>query len=258
MSAGTLTARVSRDPVQIQQLLGMNIGLVFIAILNVLGSTIIAFYFGWKLTLVAVFVAMPLIIASGIYRVYQEIQFDSLDQGVFTESSKFASEAIGAFRTVASLTIEDLICRRYKALLAEHVKQAIVKGRLSSLVFAASDSIPLLCMALTFWYGGQLLATHEYNPLQFFAVYIAVILGCEGAGQWLSFGSNIAQATASANRILSMRPRLETIQSGQVELRKKEGGMKIELRNLWFQYPTRDVPVFTGLNIKVSVERFPI
>jgi ATP-binding cassette, subfamily B (MDR/TAP), member 1 len=40
--------------------------------------------------------------------------------------------------------------------------------------------------------------------------------------------------------------------SDQDEEQKNSRGVKIELKNVWFQYPTRDVPVLTGLNMTVS------
>lgn len=80
-----------------------------------------------------------------------------MNQAVFAESSKFAAESIGAFRTVTSLTLEEMICTRYDILLQGHVKKAFQKSKYSTLVFAASDSIALPCMALAFWYGGGLL-----------------------------------------------------------------------------------------------------
>jgi ATP-binding cassette subfamily B (MDR/TAP) protein 1 len=111
-----------------------------------------------------------------------------MNQAVFAESSKFASESIGAFRTVTSMTMEDMICLRYEKLLQSHVRHAFNKSRFTTLLFAASDSISLLSMALTFWYGGQLLANREYNAVQFFVVYIAVVNGSESTGSLLSFG----------------------------------------------------------------------
>ncbi len=53
--------------------------------------------------------------------------------------------------------------------------------------------------------GGHLLLSGEYRPIAFFVTYMAVIQGAESAGQWLSFGPNAAQASAAANRILSVR-----------------------------------------------------
>lgn len=154
-STGTLTGRVANDPSQLQQLLGINMGMVLIAILSLLGNVIIGFVFGWKLTLVAVFVAMPLLLAAGYYRVRYEIQFEKMNQEVFSESSKFAAEAISAFRTVNSLTLEQAICNRYDQLLQAHVRNAFNRAKFSTLIFAASDSMQLPIMALTFWYGGR-------------------------------------------------------------------------------------------------------
>ena len=130
-------------------------GMVYIAFLSLVGCIIIGFTFGWKLTVLTVFVALPVLLSSGFFRIRYEIQFEKMNQAVFAESSKFAAEAIGAFRTVNSLTLEEMICNRYDVLLKGHVKKAFDKAKYSTLVFAASDSVQLLVMALTFWYGGR-------------------------------------------------------------------------------------------------------
>lgn len=33
---------------------------------------------------------------------------------------------------------------------------------------------------------------------------------------------------------------------------KGDAGVRIELQNVWFKYPTRDVPVLQGLSLAVS------
>lgn len=129
-------------------------GIVCVAALSLLGCTILGFVLGWKLTILAVFVATPLLIGTGYYRIHYEMQFEKMNQAVFAESSKFAAEAISAFRTVNSLTLEDMICDRYETLLRGHVTAAFNKARFSSLLFALSDSLQLPITALTFWYGG--------------------------------------------------------------------------------------------------------
>jgi hypothetical protein len=107
---------------------------------------------------------------------------------------QFSAEAIGAFRTVTSLTLEDMITARYDVLLQGHLDKAFRKARFSSMIFALSDSVNLLCMALTFYYGGKLLASREYGTAAFFVVYIAVINGSESAGAFLSFGPSKSTA----------------------------------------------------------------
>lgn len=148
---GSLTARIANDPTQLQQMLGINMAIVLISFFNVAGSIAISFYFGWKLTLVTICSAMPIILAAGFFRIRYETQFEKMNNEVFAESSKFATESIGAFRTVSALTLETEICDRYQMLLQNHTEKAYQKAKFSTLVFAMSDSIALLCMAFVLW-----------------------------------------------------------------------------------------------------------
>ena len=87
-SSGTLTARVANDPTQLQQLLGINMAMVLQAIFSLIGCISIGFAFGWKLTLLAVFVSLPIIMVGSFFRIRFEIQFEKMNQEVFAESSK--------------------------------------------------------------------------------------------------------------------------------------------------------------------------
>lgn len=46
--------------------------MVLIAIFDIIGGLILAFYYGWKMALVVTFTALPIISVSMIYRVYYE------------------------------------------------------------------------------------------------------------------------------------------------------------------------------------------
>lgn len=166
-SAGAVTARLATDPAQLQQLLGMNMAFVLISVLSVIGCLTISFYFGWKLALVTVLTMLPLILGAAFFRVRYEKRLEMMGMAVFAESAKFASEGVGAFRTVSSLTLERVICDRYAKLLRDHTRAAFFKSSGSTALFALSDSISLLCMAFILWYGGKLMAEHEYAPFQY-------------------------------------------------------------------------------------------
>jgi ATP-binding cassette subfamily B (MDR/TAP) protein 1 len=148
---GGLTARMVSDPTQLQQLLSINMAMVLISVFNIVGCISMSFYFGWKLALLTVCSSMPIILAAGFFRIRCETQFEKMNYEVFAESSKFATESISAFRTVSSLTLESEICRRYEALLHNHTLEAFHKAKFSTLIFAISDSISLLCMAFVLW-----------------------------------------------------------------------------------------------------------
>lgn len=90
-SPGTLTARLSTDSSQLQQLLGSEMGMSLIAILSIVGSIIISFVFGWKLALVGVLTIMPVTLTMGYFRVHLESSFERLNALVFAESSQVRS-----------------------------------------------------------------------------------------------------------------------------------------------------------------------
>lgn len=256
-SHGTMTARASGDPKKLEEILGSNMASVYIAVFNLSGSISIAFAFGWKLALVACCVVMPVSIATAYWRFKYEIEFDKMNSDVFAESSKFASESIGAYRTVTSLTLEGPTCARFEKLCRGHVATAFRKARWVCLLFALSDSTTMACQALVFYYGGRLLATGEYQALNFFVCFMATVQAGESAGQGLSFGPNAAQATAAANRILGVREScLRDMASTKDTIPDARGGMKIELDKLHFTYPTRTLPVFQGLSLTIEKGQF--
>ncbi len=68
--------------------------------------------------------------------------------------------------------------------------------------------------------------------------------------------ADIAHAGVAANRIIEMRKkdqndgRLVSLDVG--DLGRQDGGVRIDFRNVWFRYPTRDVPILNGLTMTVS------
>ncbi|KAK4245200.1 hypothetical protein C7999DRAFT_43225 [Corynascus novoguineensis] len=259
-SVGALTAQLATDPTHLQELLGTNMAFVIISILNIVGCLAIAFYFGWKLTVVTLCSSMPLIISAAFFRIRYETQFEKMNNDVFAESAKFATEAIAAFRTVSALTLEDTIIRRYETLLQDHIKKAFWKSSWTTLAFAAADSVALLCMSFVLWYGGGLMLNLEYTSFQYMVVYVAVMQGALGTGRWLSHSPNIAKASVAADRIIDMRRRdqadgmLVSLDLGNIGDNDK--GVKIQFQNVWFRYPTRDAPVLNGLTLTIEKGQF--
>jgi ABC-type multidrug transport system fused ATPase/permease subunit len=253
---GSLSSRISSDAKQLEELLGINLALMLSAIFNLTGCVIISLVFGWKLGLISMSVALPIMIAGGCWKYKHEVHFDKMNAAVFQESSQFATEAIEAIRTVSSLTMEDSINSRYRDLLNGHVKAANRKAQWTSVIFGFADSVGLGCQALLFWYGGSLLASGEYTMEAFFVCFMAVIQGSEAGSQGFGLAPSAAQVKASANRILdvqqSVHPDHFANDKHSEGIADTEGGVKIELRDVSFKYPTRNVPVFDSLNLTIE------
>ncbi|KAF4341222.1 multidrug resistance [Fusarium beomiforme] len=257
-SQGTMAARSAEDPRQLEELLGSNMASVFIALWTLMGTIAIALAFAWKLALVSLCVVVPILLGAGYWRMRYEIKFEEMNNAVFVGSSKFASEAIGAFRTVASFTLEGAICDQFRTLNSNHVTDAFKKARWVSLLYAFSDSATIGCQAIVLYYGGRLLLRGEYDLESFFVCFMSVLNAGETTGRALSFGPNVAQVRAAANRILGLRD--SQVKDGPEAIGEKfvshGDGMKIELDDLYFKYPTRDVPVFQGLSLTIEKGQF--
>ncbi|KAM3469306.1 hypothetical protein MY5147_007149 [Beauveria neobassiana] len=266
---GTMTARASGDPQKLEELMGANMASVYIGLFTLLGSVVIAFCFAWKLAIVSLCVVVPVLLCSTYWRFRYEIEFEKMNDAVFSQSSQFASESIAAFRTVASLTLEDAICARFAALCRGHVVDAYKKARWVSLLFAFSDSATMACQALIFYYGGRLLLRGEFGLTAFFVCFLAIMNAGESTGQALSFGPNAAQVKDAANRILRLRDSQNKEVGGDgggdggpgddgqgSAIADGGGGVKIELDNVHFRYPTRATPVFAGLSLTIEKGQF--
>lgn len=258
-SHGSLSARVGSDAKRLEELLGMNMALLLSGIFIAVGSVTIALIFAWKLGLIAAFVTMPVMLGSGWWKFRQEVNYEKSNSAVFQESSQFATEALGAIRTVSSLTMEGTIGNRYRQLLDSQVNSALRKGRWTSLLYGFADSIGLGCQALVFWYGGRRLATGEYSLEAFFVCFMAIVQGAEAASQSLAVAPNASQAAAAANRILDVHESAAADRSGATDNLGKasvEGdsgeGIEIELQDVSFRYPTRDMQIFDRLSLKIE------
>ena len=131
-------------------------------------------------------ITIPVILCAGYWRVKYELESEKMNAAVFAESSKFAAEAIGAFRTVSSLVMERTIIKRYNTLLRNHVHAAYREARWASILFGLADSMNIGCQTLLSWYGGRLLASREYDILNFFVCFMAMLQWAEAAGEGVS------------------------------------------------------------------------
>jgi ABC-type multidrug transport system fused ATPase/permease subunit len=93
----------------------------------------------------------------------------------------------------------------------------------------------------------------------FFVVYIAIVQGGQSAGQFFSFGPNIAQAIASIRRILDTRPSpTGVIEELPPSARSPPVSPRadVHFRNVTFVYPSRNTPIFQHLNVSIQSGQF--
>ncbi len=187
--AAEMTSSLSLHPQRLQSLLSTNLALILVIIVNLLSCAILSLAVGWKLGLVAIVGGMPVLFGAGFLRMRIEMTNHDRVSQIYLECARFASEAVGAIRTVSSLTLEDKVLEGYRNRLAECAEHEVRTKFLSMILYALSESVSLAVSALAFWYGGKLLSEGEYDVTTFFIVFISVVMGSHAAGFLFGFTS---------------------------------------------------------------------
>lgn len=151
-NTGALASRLDSNPQAILELMGFNVGLILISVLNVVACSILAIAYTWKLGLVVVLAGLPPLLGCG----WLKIRFDArLDQDLskrYAASASIASEAITAIRTVSSLAIEESVLQKYTDELNSAVSSSVMPLSTMMIWFASTQSMEYLFLALGFWY----------------------------------------------------------------------------------------------------------
>lgn len=257
-TAGALTSFLSTQTTQMAGLSGATLGIVLMSISTLVACCIITLAIGWKLALVCI-ATVPILLACGFLRVWVLAKLQGRAQRAYNKSALFASEAVTAIRTVASLTREHDILQLYRDSLATQLRNSTKSILRSSSLYAASQSILFFTFALGFWYGGRLMARGEYSMFQFFVVFSEIIYGAQSAGAVFSFAPDIGKCKNAATALKTLFDRQPIIDSwstgGTPLLRGDKSAVHgtVEFRDVHFHYPMRpNVPVLRGLSLQVQ------
>ena len=254
---GALTSFLSTETTQLAGISGATLGTLLSSMTTLFASIIVAVVIGWKLALVCM-CAMPVLLGCGFCRFKILAKFQANAQKAYGKSASYACENINAIRTVASLTREGSVLQTYTVQVSSHGKSSLFSNLRSSTLYAASESAVFLCIALGFWYGGNLILNREYTLFQFFVCFSEVIFGAQAAGTCFSFAGDMGKAKAAAQRLKTLSDRPVSIDAQSTEGRKLDGMSGIiEFKDVHFKYPTRPtVPILRGLDLTIKPGQF--
>lgn len=161
-SSGALTSFLSTETSHLAGLSGITLMTILSLLTTLVASCAIGLAVGWKLSLVCMS-TIPLLLACGYFRLAMLVRLEKEKKKAYEHSASYACEATSAIRTVASLTREGDVCDHYHEQLLSQGRSLVWSVLKSSILYAASQSLQFLCMALGFYYGGTLFGRHEYS-----------------------------------------------------------------------------------------------
>ncbi|KAJ4326150.1 hypothetical protein N0V84_003200 [Fusarium piperis] len=198
-AVGALMSRLDSYPQAILELMGINVGLVVLAGINVLISAVLALAVSWRVAVVGVFVALPPMLLAGFARVRLEAKVDAGMSKRYAASSAVASETVMAIRTVSSLAIEQSVLASYAHELDTAISTSIPGLFHMMIWFALTQSIEFFMLGLGFWWGSKLISEGKVTFYQFIASFMAVYFCGQGAGQMFVYSSSFSKAVQASN-----------------------------------------------------------
>ncbi|CCD54212.1 hypothetical protein ACHAO1_005740 [Botrytis cinerea] len=252
-TAGALTSFLSTETTHVAGLSGVTLGTLLTVITTLIAACALSLAIAWKLALVCI-ATIPVLLGCGFFRFWLLARFQQRAKKAYEKSASYACEATGAIRTVASLTREDDVLAHYTESLKAQEQKSLRSILKSSLLYAASQSLMFLCVALGFWYGGQRIANKEYTMFQFFVCFSAVVFGAQSAGTIFSFAPDMGKAKQAAQELkilFDLKPTIDSWSEDGERMESMEG--YVEFRDVHFRYPTRpEQPVLRGLDLQVK------
>ncbi|KAK1148555.1 hypothetical protein N8T08_009561 [Aspergillus melleus] len=239
---GALTERLDSYPQSILEMMGFNVGLVVMSIVNVLASSILALAISWKLGVVGVFAGLPPMIFAGYARIRLETKMDT-DMGKrFSQSASIASEAVLSIRTISSLALERPTLTKYTNELDSAIR---------------STTLPLLFTMI--WWGSKLINDGDITFYQFIVSFMGVYFSGQGAGQLFSFSSSFTKANSAANYyfwITRLEPMIQETDKNRDNDPPNDCN-SIGMQDVHFSYPfAPDTRVLNGVSLNIQKGQF--
>ncbi|KAL4978308.1 P-loop containing nucleoside triphosphate hydrolase protein [Aspergillus desertorum] len=164
-TTGALVSRVDCYPQAVLELMGFNIALVVIAVLQLV--------------------------------TWLAVVFGGIPPLKYSTSSSIASEAVNAIRTVSSLAMEETVLRRYTEELDKAVSSSVRPMAATMICFGLTQCIEYWSQALGFWYGCRLLSRGEISMYNFFVAFLAVFFAGVTATNYIAWLHHLQPAVCA-------------------------------------------------------------
>jgi len=254
-STGTLTAKLATEAGLVHDL-NTNIGQVFQQIVTVVGGFGIAFFNGWKLTLVLL-IAVPFLFIGSFIRGKAIKNKNKENRAIFENSAKVATEAIISIKTVYALNLSNYFIDLYDKRLSEPEKRLEKKAYISAIGTGFSNAVSFIAFIIGYWVGAKFIEMGEIKFDNMFKVLMAIILTAMAVGQSSSLISDTTKAVESFMHVIEIidrKPLIDASDTKGITKSPEEFNAELEFSEIRFRYPSRPkVTVLRMGNKKITV-----
>ncbi|KAE8309901.1 P-loop containing nucleoside triphosphate hydrolase protein [Aspergillus transmontanensis] len=254
-TVGALISRLDSYPQAILELMGFTVAIVFMSVLNIVASSILAIVVSWKIGLVGVFAGLPPMMLGGYARVRIEAKMDDEMDKRLSASASVATETITAIRTISSLAIESTVLRKYVYELDLAIYQTSRPMFHMMTWFSLTQSGEYFVLALGFWWGSKLINDGEITLYQFIVSFMGIYFSGQATALAFSFASSLTKANQASNYYFWLDSLHGTIREtdDNREEGPKHGCRSYDLQDVQFSYPLApDHRVLKGVSLSIQ------
>ncbi|OUM68098.1 hypothetical protein PIROE2DRAFT_4233 [Piromyces sp. E2] len=239
-STGTLTAKLATEAGLVNGL-NTNIGQVFQQIVTVVGGFGIAFFNGWKLTLILL-IAVPFLFLGSALSMRSMKHKSQDNRTIFEGSSKIATEAIISIKTVYSLNLSDYFIKLYDEKLEEPKARMERRSYISAIGTGFSNAVSFLAFIIGYWVGAKFIEKGEIEFDHMFKVLMAIILTAMAVGTSSSVVSETQKAIEAFMHVIEIidrKPRIDASDPKGKTMEINDFQANLEFSDIRFRYPSR-------------------
>jgi ATP-binding cassette subfamily B protein len=251
--SGELISRLTADTTQIKAAVGASVSIALRNIVLFFGSAAMMVVTSPRLS-AFVLGAIPVIVLPlvGFGRMVR--RRSRAAQDTLADASAYASELIGAVRTLQAFTNETLARRRFADAVEGAYRAALFSTRARAFLTAVIIFLASASVVVVLWFGAQdvLIGRTTAGTLSQFVLF--AVFAASGLGQLSEVWGELSQAAGSAERLtelLHVEPDIKA-PARPVALPSPPRG-EIRFEAVRFAYPTRpDVEVLDGVTFTVN------
>lgn len=250
--SGEIVSRLTADTTQIKSVVGSSISIALRNLFLFIGAVVMMVITSPKLSLL-VLSAIPLVVLPMVAFGRSVRKRSRAAQDTLADATAYASEAIGAVRTLQNFTSEDRASKRFAGAVDEafEAARAAVGARAALTAFAIFTVFASVVAVL--WYGSLDMLAGNITPgnLSQFVLYSVFAAGSLGALSQV--WGEVAQAAGAAERLgeLLAIDRVIAAPANPVVLDKVTG--EVSFQDISFVYPgAPDAPILHNVTIDVA------
>jgi ATP-binding cassette subfamily B protein len=249
---GELISRLTADTTQIKSAVGASVSIALRNLVLFLGSATMMVVTsprlsGFVLAAIPVIV-LPLVGFGRLVRRRSRVTQDTL-----ADATAYASELLGAVRTLQAFTNEKLASARFSAAVERSYLAALYSTRARAVLTAVIIFLASASVVVILWVGAQDVLAGNVTAGRLGQFVLFAVFAASALGQLSEVWGEISQAAGSAERlfeILAIKPAV-VAPAHPVPL-PVPARAEVAFADVHFTYPTRlDAPVLEGVSFRV-------